>query len=103
MIVDEVAGAGARPVPAAELAKAKARARDRVLARPASSEGKAEHLGQFEFARGDYRGCSRAPTGIARVSAATCARGRALLRARRALGRGGAPKAETRACCGSSS
>lgn len=55
VIDEEIARLLARPVGAPDLAKAKNHLETAFWAGLASSEGKAEHLGQFEISAGDYR------------------------------------------------
>jgi predicted Zn-dependent peptidase len=70
IIVDEIAALGRTPVPAAELDKAKARLETEFWRELTSSHGRAEMLGQFEIACGDFRRMFQRGGEYARVSAA---------------------------------
>jgi zinc protease len=70
IIVDEIAALGRAPIPAAELDKAKARLETEFWRELTSSHGRAEMLGQFEIACGDFRRMFARGAEYGRVSAA---------------------------------
>ncbi len=70
IIVEEIAALGRAPIPAAELDKAKARLETEFWRELTSSHGRAEMLGQFEIACGDFRRMFARGDEYARVSAA---------------------------------
>jgi zinc protease len=70
IIVDEIAALGRTPVSAAELDKAKARLETEFWRELTSSHGRAEMLGQFEIACGDFRRMFQRGGEYARVSPA---------------------------------
>jgi zinc protease len=70
VIVDEIAALAKTPIPAAELDKAKARLETEFWRELTSSHGRAEMLGQFEIACGDFRRMFARGDEYARVSAA---------------------------------
>ncbi len=70
IIVDEIAGLSRAPIPAAELAKAKLRLETAFWRELTSSHGRADLLGQFEIACGDFRRLFQRADEYARVSAA---------------------------------
>jgi zinc protease len=55
VVAEAIAALAARPVPAAELARAAARLETAFWRQLASSHGRAEALGEFEIATGDFR------------------------------------------------
>jgi len=70
IIVDEIASLARTPIPAAELDKAKVRLETEFWRELTSSHGRAEMLGQFEIACGDFRQMFARGGEYARVSAA---------------------------------
>ena len=70
IIVEELAALAKTPVPARELEKAKVRLETAFWRDLSSSHGKAELLGQFEIAAGDFRRLFQRANEYARVSAA---------------------------------
>ena len=70
VILEEIAALGRGPVPAAELDKAKARLETEFWRELTSSHGRAEMLGQFEIACGDFRRLFQRGSEYARVTPA---------------------------------
>jgi zinc protease len=70
VIEPELARLIKRPVPAAELEKARAQLESALWRGLTSSEGKAEHLGEFDVCAGDYRKLFDRATDYGHVSAA---------------------------------